>query len=149
MPEPEAVRISYGKLFALVMVVLGLVRVLVSAVFPLSSDEAYHWEWSRHPAAGYYDHPGMTAYVIWLSTHLFGRSTEFTVRLPALVLLTATAVVCYAFARFAAGTRGATGVQAERAGFLCGLMITVTPAFALLSVYMGTDPPLLFFGTAK
>lgn len=37
------------------------VRLLTVGQLPLSGDEAYHWEWSRHLAGAYYDHPGMTA----------------------------------------------------------------------------------------
>ena len=29
----------------------------MAAVLPLSADEAYYWLWSRHLAAGYFDHP--------------------------------------------------------------------------------------------
>ena len=102
------------------------------AALPLSGDEAYHWEWSRHPAFGYYDHPGLTAFLIRGATLLTGRSTEFTVRLPALLLLSGTAVVCFLFARSVARARGADSAAAERAGAMAGVLALVTPIFCLL-----------------
>jgi len=33
------------------------VRLIIAALVPLHPDEAYYWEWSRHLAAGYFDHP--------------------------------------------------------------------------------------------
>jgi len=117
------------------------------AALPLSGDEAYHWEWSRHPAFGYYDHPGLTAFLIRGATLLTGRSTEFTVRLPALLLLSGTAVVCFLFARSVARARGADSAAAERAGAMAGVLALVTPIFVFFSVYMSTDPPLIFCWT--
>jgi 4-amino-4-deoxy-L-arabinose transferase-like glycosyltransferase len=58
---------------ALLLAVTAFRFWLVSAV-PLSADEAYHWEWSRHLAFSYYDHPGLTAWVIWVFTRLFGHT---------------------------------------------------------------------------
>lgn len=62
------------------------VRLLVSGQFLLVPDEANYWQWSRYPALGYYDHPPMIAWGIWLATYLFGH-TEFAVRLPTILAL--------------------------------------------------------------
>ncbi|MBN1674343.1 MAG: glycosyltransferase family 39 protein [Kiritimatiellae bacterium] len=142
MPADGAVK-RYRLLFGLMLGVAVACRLWLMRAFPLSGDEAYHWEWSRRLAPGYYDHPPLTAFVIWLSTHLAGRSTPLTVRLPALVCLTGAAVICFLFARRVAADRGLPPVAAERAGFMAGLLMTVAPVFAFFSVYMSTDPPLL------
>jgi len=57
----------------------------MAADLPLSADEAYYWLWSRHPAAGYYDHPPLIAWLIRAGTLLFG-DTPFGVRFFGLVL---------------------------------------------------------------
>lgn len=64
---------------------LILARLAMAAVLPLSADEAYYWLWSRHLAAGYYDHPPAIAFVIRFGTWLLG-DTELGVRLGGVLL---------------------------------------------------------------
>lgn len=59
---------------------LIVLRLVMAAVLPLSADEAYYWLWSKHLAAGYYDHPPAIAFVIRFGTLLLG-DTELGVRL--------------------------------------------------------------------
>jgi dolichol-phosphate mannosyltransferase len=137
----------YRLVFGLLLTVVALFRLWFATTLPLSGDEAYHWEWSRNLAFGYYDHPGLTAYLIRLFTWVFGCSTEFTVRLPALVMLTVTSIVCYLLARTVVRNRGGAMVEAERAGFMAGLLIVFIPIFAVFAGYISTDPPLICFWT--
>lgn len=133
------------RIYATVLVAHVLFRLWFITMPPLSGDEAYHWEWSRHLAPGYYDHPGLTAYLIRCSTFLFGRSTEFTVRLPALLCLSLASIVCYALARRMARENEAGPSVAEAAGLCAGVLMLMVPVFAVFSVYISTDPPLLLF----
>ena len=64
---------------------LILLRFIAGAVLPLSADEAYYWLWSKHLAAGYYDHPPMIAFLIRAGTLVFG-DTAFGVRVVPLLL---------------------------------------------------------------
>jgi 4-amino-4-deoxy-L-arabinose transferase-like glycosyltransferase len=64
---------------------LCLLRLIAGALLPLSADEAYYWLWSRHLAAGYYDHPPAIAYLIRAGTMLFGQSA-FGVRAVGILL---------------------------------------------------------------
>jgi hypothetical protein len=41
-----------------------LLRAIAAAKVPLTGDEAYYWEWAKHLALGYADHPPMVAYLI-------------------------------------------------------------------------------------
>jgi len=132
-------------LFFLLLAGVVVFRMWFLTVLPLSGDEAYHWQWSRHPALGYYDHPPLTAYLIWLSTRLFGRSTEFTVRFPALLLLAGTALVCCLWARWLQQRAPRRPTAPAAAGFLAGLLILGAPLYAGLGMYMSTDPPFVFF----
>src|SRR3954470_16115219 len=73
----------------LVVSVAALVRLVFAGIIPLFPDETYYWEWSRHLAAGYFDHPPAIAILIRLGTTLlapFGLgATPLAVRLaPAL-----------------------------------------------------------------
>jgi hypothetical protein len=129
---------------ALIAVVFAF-RAWWMTTMALSGDEAYHWEWSRHLALGYHDHPGLTGWLIWLSTALFGASTAFTVRLPALLCMAGTWLVARAFARRLVLARGGSELAAERAGLLALVLVMFAPVLAVFSVYISTDPPLLFF----
>ena len=71
--------------FLAAIAALTVVRFIAAAVLPLSSDEAYYWLWSKHLAAGYYDHPPAIAYTVRFGTALFG-ATSFGVRIGPLLL---------------------------------------------------------------
>ncbi len=45
-------------------------RLLLFLGLDLYADEAYYWTWSRHPAAGYFDHPPMVAWLVRAGTAL-------------------------------------------------------------------------------
>jgi len=70
--------------FAGVLVLL-LLRAVLAAKLPLTADEAYYWLWSKHLAAGYFDHPPAIAWLIHAGTAMFGN-TPFGVRFSGLVL---------------------------------------------------------------
>ncbi|MBU6297936.1 MAG: glycosyltransferase family 39 protein [Alphaproteobacteria bacterium] len=72
------------RLLAALTILAGL-RLLAGALLPLSADEAYYWLWSRHLAAGYFDHPPAVAFVIRAGTFLFG-ATSFGVRIGGILL---------------------------------------------------------------
>ena len=76
---------TLAQRYALAIAALTLLRFVAAALLPLSADEAYYWLWSRHLAAGYYDHPPAIAFVIRLGTILFG-DTPLGVRFGSLIL---------------------------------------------------------------
>ena len=71
--------------FLAALTILAALRLIAGALLPLSADEAYYWLWSRHLAAGYFDHPPAIAYVIRAGTALFG-ATPFGVRVGGIFL---------------------------------------------------------------
>ena len=71
-----------------------LLRLLYAGAVPLVPDEAYYWQWSRHLATGYHDHPPMIAWSIYAATYLLGH-TETAVRLPAVLSLAIVSVYLY------------------------------------------------------
>ncbi|MFI5238505.1 MAG: ArnT family glycosyltransferase [Gemmatimonadales bacterium] len=66
------------------VVVASIIRLVLAAVIPLFPDETYYWEWSRHLAAGYFDHPPAAALLIRAGTTLFG-TTALGVRVGAIL----------------------------------------------------------------
>jgi 4-amino-4-deoxy-L-arabinose transferase-like glycosyltransferase len=81
---------------SLVLIVAGLyvLRIFILPWLGLFNDEAYYWEWSRRLALSYYDHPPLVAYLLRVSTALFG-DTQGGVHLPALILSALTSVVLF------------------------------------------------------
>jgi 4-amino-4-deoxy-L-arabinose transferase-like glycosyltransferase len=74
-----------ARISLLLIALLLLLRAVMAAQLPLSADEAYYWLWSLHPAAGYFDHPPMIAWLIRAGTTLFG-ATPLGVRFAGIVL---------------------------------------------------------------
>jgi hypothetical protein len=54
------------------LVGIFLIRFTYIGTLGIAPDEAYYWDWSRKLSFGYYDHPPMVAWFIYLSTKLFG-----------------------------------------------------------------------------
>jgi hypothetical protein len=76
--------------FLLGLVVFTGLNVFSAATMELHFDEAYYWLYSQYPALGYFDHPPMISWLVFVGTQLFNN--EFGIRLLA-ILLSATALV--------------------------------------------------------
>lgn len=73
-----------SKLAVILIAVASAIRLVLGAVIPLFPDETYYWEWSRHLAAGYFDHPPAVALLIRAGTAIFGP-TALGVRIGAVL----------------------------------------------------------------
>jgi len=93
----------------------------------LLQEEAYYWSYAQRLDIGYLDHPPMVAWLIWLSTSVFG-DTEFAVRLPAFLSGLVAAVFVFKLSRNLYGggvARRALGVFAVLpVFFICGFLMT-------------------------
>jgi 4-amino-4-deoxy-L-arabinose transferase-like glycosyltransferase len=110
----------------LILVVTGL-RFWAAAATGLNPDEAYYWYWSRYLAASYYDHPPMVAYLIRLSTELFGDA-PFGVRFLSMLLIVPISAATYLAGRLlfdrAVGLRGVLWLNATVLIGVGGLIAT-------------------------
>jgi len=68
----EAGRVSPVAILLAVVAATTLARLAAGALIPLTEDEAYYRLWSMRPAFGYFDHPPMIAWWVWLGRHLAG-----------------------------------------------------------------------------
>lgn len=123
-PHPPAV------LFGIIALIV--VRGLVAAVTPLSFDEAYYWTWSRHLAAGYYDHPPAVAYIIRAGTVLFG-DTSLGVRFVSWLLSIA--------ASWAVWRASAILLQSETSAALATLFFNIMPMVGVEGLVATPDAP--------
>jgi dolichol-phosphate mannosyltransferase len=112
-----------------IVAVVTSMRAIAAFKVPLIGDEGYYWEWSRHLALGYGDHPPGVAYTIfafsWLGTNPFAVRAGFI-----LCGVVATALAAKTASRLAGGD--------PRAGAVTALAITLTP---LSSVAFGSASP--------
>jgi dolichol-phosphate mannosyltransferase len=121
---------------ALVVTTLG--RLIFGLVMPLSGDEAYFWEWARHPALCYYDHPPMAGWILWITTRLFG-DTLFAMRIVAVAAGTLVSAVVYRYTLDITNSR--------RSAAWTGILSIGIPVLAGLGVIYTTDTPVLAAGT--
>ena len=108
--------------------IAGLLAVylMLAAVLPAADDEVYYWSWARPLQFSYYDHPPLTAYMIRLSTAVFGDSI-FGFRVPAcLAIAFVVAVIAH---------------LSRPKSLLPGIVLT--PLFTLGAVMITPDTPLL------
>jgi len=120
------------------VLVLLVLRFVLAATTELSEDEAYYWLWSKHLAAGYYDHPAMIAWWIRAGTEIFG-DTAFGVRFVGLL---STVVGSYLL------WRASLALFADRAAALLAVVWTNATILAAAAGIVSTpDTPLAFFAT--
>lgn len=108
-------------------------RLLFATLIPVFPDEAYYWEWSRHLAAGYFDHPPGIPILIRAGTALGGVSSLGVRVFPVVAGLVASL--------------GATGIAwrlgGPAAALRAALVITCMPLAAAGLVLATPDAPLL------
>ena len=123
-----------------VFTVVGLLlvmRLMVIAISPLGLDveEAQYWQWSTTPDLGYFTKPPMIAWLIGLSTSLFG-SSEFGVRAFAPIMQAATAIIMVLIGR----NMGGASVGRWAAVIWISLPVTAIGGFII-----STDSPMIMF----
>ena len=77
----------------LIILFLTLFSAVYNAFLPLHGDEAYYWMWSKHLQSGYYDHPPMIAYFIYLTN--FISQSEWGVRLVNVFSMSVSALYIF------------------------------------------------------
>ncbi|HEX4157945.1 MAG TPA: glycosyltransferase family 39 protein [Rhizomicrobium sp.] len=120
-----------------IVAAVTLVRCLVLVLSPLDlyPDEAQYWWWAQAPDLGYYSKPPMIAWIVRVSTALFGNA-EWALRLPAPLFHGATALLVFGIARQAVNAR---------LSLLSALAYLTLPGVSWSSGLISTDVPLLFF----
>lgn len=110
-------------------------RIACLAFSPLELDfeEAQYWFWAQEPAWGYFSKPPLIAWLIRLSTSLFGEG-EFGIRMLSPVM--------HGLAALVAGATAARLADA-RAGFWTAIAYVTLPGVDYSALLMTTDVPLL------
>ena len=137
---PIAAETAAGReLIGALLVVLGVtafrIAYLTFELHPLFADEAQYWTWSRALDWGYYSKPPVVAWLVALTTALFGDG-EFAIRLSSPVIHGATAMTVFAIGR---------ALYDARVGFWAAVTYVTLPAVSLSSTVLSVDPALLLF----
>lgn len=114
--------------FSLLLLALLPVLLVLAAAVPLFDDELYYWCWSRDLQLSYYDHPPMVAYLIRLSTEVFGDHV-LALRLPGII----SGLVVIAVVGFLSRPRDLLP------------LIAFSPVMTFAAVLVTPDTPLLMF----
>jgi 4-amino-4-deoxy-L-arabinose transferase-like glycosyltransferase len=113
-----------------------VVGFLFNFYFPLYTDEAYYWLWSKHLSAGYLDHPPVTAFIIRCCT-VFG-DFAWAVKLSALI--------CYAISAYYVFLIGKKAYS-QKVGVIASMIFSLSPALTIGMSIMTPDAPLVLFWT--
>ena len=121
-----------------ITVAAAVVRLAFAGWLPLYPDETYYWDWSRHLANGYFDHPPAIAWLIAIGTgvaHALGfRPTPFALRVVPVLVGSACGLFTTLIARRLGG-----GSAARTAALVFALM----PLAASGLILATPDAPLL------
>jgi 4-amino-4-deoxy-L-arabinose transferase-like glycosyltransferase len=127
---PDHARVT---LFVLAIALAARLAATLASGVDLYADEAQYWRWSTDPAWGYYSKPPMIAWVIGLSTTVFGNG-EWAIRLPAPVLHTIAAGALYLLGR---------DMDGPRTGMFAAIGYALMPGVIVSSAVISTDGVLL------
>ena len=124
-------------LVLIILITITLARIFALTLSPieLSVDEAQYWHWSLTPDFGYFTKPPMIAWVIGLSTSLFGNE-EWAIRLCSPIFHFFISILLWITSQSIFGLRS---------GKIAALIWIFTPIAALGSFIISSDTPLLLF----
>ena len=112
-----------------------LFRLIYINIPNLAPQEAYYWNYSRHLALSYFDHPPMLAWSIYLFTHL-GTQTAFFVRIVCVLVSAGLTYLTYQIGRL---------LFDDKVGFYSALLLNCVLIFSLGAVIATPDTPMIFF----
>ena len=109
-----------------------LIKLALAYFLPMSGDEAYFIIWAKHLDFGYYDHPPMVGWILYLLRFL--GDSEWLMRLPAVLFSTVIGMLIYRLLK---------PYDTARAALVAALFL-LSPV-NILDVLITTDTPLILF----
>ncbi|WP_345991452.1 glycosyltransferase family 39 protein [Sulfurimonas sp. HSL-1716] len=136
----------------LLIIFLAIFSAIYNAFLPLHGDEAYYWVWSRHLQAGYYDHPPMIAFMLYLTN--FISQNEWGVRLVNVFSMSIAALYIFKLTKMLSDEKTALNALIIFSSVIlthAGYIITTpdSPLILFWSVSMYYTYRALFIGEKK
>ncbi len=120
--------------YLVVVVAFALLHAVLAAILPLSGDEAYYWDCSRHLDWATFDQPALVIWAMVPFRALLGE-TALAVRAPAIVASILIGLMFLPLVRrLGGGAREAAWAY---------LLLEATPVFFLGSAYASTDVAMI------
>jgi len=132
---PEKENSKYFKYLVWLLFGTTVFRLIYINIPNLAPQEAYYWNYSRHLALSYFDHPPMLSYLIYLFTHL-GKQTEFFVRINCVLISFGLAYLTYLIGKL---------LFNSKVGFYSALLLNCILIFSLGAIIATSDTPMIFF----
>ena len=132
--------LSANQAVGLWLAVWWIVNLVVAGASELANDEAYYHIFAQNLAWGYFDHPPMTALLVWLGEHIFGG--ELGVRFFFTLLQPLYLYIFWLIIRDSIGaSHKLTRHDGELYAMICSSML-IMQLYGLIAV---PDGPLMFF----
>ncbi len=123
------------RLIQFACLVLAGIKIVQWTTAGIYMDEAYYWMWGQHPALSYFDHPPLNAWLLGLSSAVFGWS-KLALRAPVVLSFFVDIFVLYLFARRLGG-------DWRRHFWFSLLLFLATPIFSFVTNFPLPDHLLL------
>lgn len=131
---------EFGKKYHLPLIFLlsgvTLFRLFYIQIIELAPDEAYYWTWSKQLQWGYYDHPPMVAFLIYLFTK-FAGDNEFGLRLGWVIIGALLTYLVYRLSR--------EMFRSQATGFYSAFLMNIILVMATGAIIATPDGPQAFF----
>lgn len=126
------------KIFWLTVFITSVLKIWIAAFFPITSDEAFFHEWGNHLNYGYYDHPPMIGWWLWLLTRI--SHEPLVIRSLSILLTTVVALAVVFVAK-----RALVRTDEKKVWLSAAVYLTLPVSWS--AVFVTTDTPLIFFMT--
>lgn len=134
---PALARPRHLTLKVLAALLVGL-KIWSLLAVNLVSDEAYYWMWGQHPGLSYFDHPPLNAWLIWISSQLFGHGIV-QLRMWAVLTTVGTGIIFWNWAKRFGGD------DWEGIFWRSACIWLAAPAFGVYPTFATSDHLLFFF----
>lgn len=123
------------SIFLRVLVITLVLKLWLAAAFPMTGDEAFFYQWGVYPDWGYYDHPPMVGWMLYVLNSI--SSHPLVLRLITVLLWTGIALGLVDLLR-------RMMPEGDTAAYWLGSLFLVLPFTWALNV-VTTDTPLILF----
>ncbi len=131
------IRISTAYPIFYLLFISAALRAFIAAGFCLGNDEAYYYTYALYPALSHFDHPPMVGWVIQLFSLNLHFSSEFFIRLAAILAGTVNTWLLYCIGR---------QIRDELTGWYAALLYTASVyGFVIVGVFILPDSPQSVF----
>ncbi len=133
---------NYKNLIFFFIIFITIIHFIIINLFPLLGDEAYYWQWSRHPDFAYYEQGPVLALVIFIFTLFNKINNEFTVRAGSVFFFTLTLIFCFLIYK-----KIYNDDKSQKNNFFNLIAINSSLLYCGLAILMMHDTIMIFFYT--